>query len=576
MQFKTLVENQTSQKIKAIVNDNGGEYTSSAFQTFLINHGIRMHLTAPYTPQQNPVAEVGNRTTVEKARAMLKHAGLPTKFWGEAVSTAVYLENRTPVASLQFRTPYELWHGTTPTYDHLRVFGCLAYVHVGKEHRSGKFSDTAVRGVHLGYQDSHHNYRIYLLDDRRIVYSHDVVFNEEVFPLQGDYARFTDSEELDFTHEENHSPTQNSTSPGVDPEGLSVSDPVNSPSSEVADSIVPSVIVEGADISDHDMPDSTSESSTENNELVSSLRPPHEINSSIDVSNILPTRTRRAAHMAESSARVTRPSDSDPQTYHQAISATNSQEWIEAMNKELSALEWMGVWEEVELPDGEHALGTTWVYKRKTNAENQLIKHKARLCAQGFSQVEGVDYSETYAPTGRLATLRTCLSICATEDFEVVQMDAVGAFLNGVPDEVLFIKPPKGYTCKKKGVNIVLKLKKSLYGLKQSPRCWYKQLKDFFTSINFKASSADPCFFISSEPGWKCGVYVHVDDLSIMGQNTKRFKTLISERFEMEDLGPCTYFLGMRIERNHEKRMITLYQDKYINVMLEEYGMHEC
>lgn len=155
-------------------------------------------------------------------------------------------------------------------------------------------------------------------------------------------------------------------------------------------------------------------------------------------------------------------------------------------------------------------------------------------------------------------------------------MDAVGAFLNGVPDEVLFIKPPKGYTCKKKGVNIVLKLKKSLYGLKQSPRCWYKQLKDFFTSINFKASSADPCFFISSEPGWKCGVYVHVDDLSIMGQNTKRFKTLISERFEMEDLGPCTYFLGMRIERNHEKRMITLYQDKYINVMLEEYGMHEC
>lgn len=93
MQFKSLVENQTNLKIKNIVNDNGGEYTSKAFKTMLSESGIQMFLTAPYTPQQNPVAEVGNRTTVEKARAMLKLAGLPNTFWAEAVNTAVYLEN---------------------------------------------------------------------------------------------------------------------------------------------------------------------------------------------------------------------------------------------------------------------------------------------------------------------------------------------------------------------------------------------------------------------------------------------------------------------------------------------------
>lgn len=266
----------------------------------------------------------------------------------------------------------------------------------------------------------------------------------------------------------------------------------------------------------------------------------------------------------------------DPKTYQQALSRSDAEEWKLSMQKELDNLERMGVWEEVELPAGEHALGTTWVYKRKTNAAGDLIKYKSRLCAQGFSQVEGIDYSETYAPTGRLATLRTCLSISATKDFEVVQMDAVGAFLNGVPDETLYIRPPKGYICKSGNPNVVLKLNKSLYGLKQSPRCWYKQLKEFFTSVNFEPSKADPCFFISKEAGWRCGVYVHVDDLCIMGQNTNRFKRLINERFEMEDLGPCVFFLGMRIERDHDQHTISLYQDKYISAMLLEYGMEEC
>lgn len=267
---------------------------------------------------------------------------------------------------------------------------------------------------------------------------------------------------------------------------------------------------------------------------------------------------------------------SDPTTYHQAINRHDSDEWVAAINRELSALESMGVWEEVELPAGEHALGTTWVFKKKTDAMGELIKFKARLCAQGFSQIEGIDYSENYAPTGRLAALRTCLSISATEEYEVIQMDSVGAFLNGVPDEILYIKPPKGYICKKKGSNIVLRLKKSLYGLKQSPRCWYKQLTDFFKTINFKPSSADPCVFVSADPNWCCGVYVHVDDLCIMGQNTARFKSLIQSRFAMEDLGECKYSLGIQLERDRAAKTITLYQTKYIDNMLLKYGMDEC
>lgn len=154
-------------------------------------------------------------------------------------------------------------------------------------------------------------------------------------------------------------------------------------------------------------------------------------------------------------------------------------------------------------------------------------------------------------------------------------MDAVGAFLNGIPAETLYIKIPQGYKPKNNNPNIVLRLNKSLYGLKQSPLCWYTQLLTFFSSINFSPATADPCFFVSSDPNWRCGAYVHVEDLCIVGQNVARFKELISARFEMEDLGPCTFFLGMRVTRDRESKTITLSQEKYIQNMLIEYGMDD-
>lgn len=158
MNTKNLVENQTGLCIKKMVNHNGGEYLSEEFKRMLEDNGIIMSLTAPYTPQQNPVAEVGNRTTTEKARTLLKQAGLPAEFWAEAISTAVDLENITPISSRNWITPFELWHKRKPRYDHLRAFGCLAYVHIGKDQRSGKFSDVAKKGIHLGHQEGKHNY----------------------------------------------------------------------------------------------------------------------------------------------------------------------------------------------------------------------------------------------------------------------------------------------------------------------------------------------------------------------------------------------------------------------------------
>ena len=132
-EFKALVENQTSKKIKCLRTDNGGEFCSTEFEQFCKEQGIERHKTTPYTPQQNGVVERMNRTLMEKARSMLSGAGLEQRFWAEAVATACYLVNRSPTSALVGKTPMEVWSGKKPSIRHLRVFGCEAYAHVPKE-----------------------------------------------------------------------------------------------------------------------------------------------------------------------------------------------------------------------------------------------------------------------------------------------------------------------------------------------------------------------------------------------------------------------------------------------------------
>ena len=133
LEWKALVENSTGRKLKALRTDNGGEYTSVEFEGYLKSEGVRHELTVPKTPQQNGVAERMNRTLVETVTSMLGDANLPQWFWAEALSTAVYLRNRSPTKAVKGMTPFEAWMGEKPKVDHLRVFGCAAHAHVPKD-----------------------------------------------------------------------------------------------------------------------------------------------------------------------------------------------------------------------------------------------------------------------------------------------------------------------------------------------------------------------------------------------------------------------------------------------------------
>lgn len=177
LEWKALVKKSTGRKLKVLCTDNGGEYTSTEFERYLRSEGVRHELAVPKTPEQNGVAERMNRTVVETVQSMLADAKLPSKFWAEALSTAVYLRNRSPTKAVDRMTPFEAWMGEKPKVDHLRIFGCAAYAHVAKDERR-KLDPKARKCIFLGYGTETKGYRLYDPERRRVFYSRDVLFNE--------------------------------------------------------------------------------------------------------------------------------------------------------------------------------------------------------------------------------------------------------------------------------------------------------------------------------------------------------------------------------------------------------------
>ena len=146
------------------------------------------------------------------------------------------------------------------------------------------------------------------------------------------------------------------------------------------------------------------------------------------------------------------------------------------MHDELLQFQRNDVWTLVPRPEGEHIIGTKWIFRNKTDEESNVIRNKARLAAQGYSQIEGVDYDETFAPVARMESIRILLALACQLKFKLYQMDVKIAFLNGMFKENVYVAQPKGFI-DPHFLDHVLYLKKAFYGLNQAPRAWYDRLK---------------------------------------------------------------------------------------------------
>ncbi|KAK1667120.1 hypothetical protein QYE76_055279 [Lolium multiflorum] len=256
--------------------------------------------------------------------------------------------------------------------------------------------------------------------------------------------------------------------------------------------------------------------------------------------------------------------------------ALEDSDWLEAMHEELNNFKRNKVWTLVKKPkECRNVIGTKWIFKNKQDEFGNVVRNKARLVAQGFSQFEGIDFGETYAPVARLESIRILLAYASHHNFKLQQMDVKSAFLNGPLHEEVYVKQPPGFE-DLNFPNHVYKLDKALYGLKQAPRAWYEHLKELLVDRGFDVGLIDPTLFTKRVNGELFVCQLYVDDI-IFGSTNKafndEFSKLMTDRFEMSMMGEMKFFLGFEIKQLREGTFIN--QAKYLQDMLKRFKMTE-
>ena len=191
------------------------------------------------------------------------------------------------------------------------------------------------------------------------------------------------------------------------------------------------------------------------------------------------------------------------------------------MKEELNALEKNDTWKIVHLPKDKKPVGCKWVYKIKYNSDGTIERYKARLVAKGYTQTYGIDYQETFAPVAKMNTIRILLSVAINNGWNLYQMDVKNAFLQGTLEEEVYMTLPPGHRLEN-NTNLVCRLKKSIYGLKQSPRAWYGKLSHFLINYGFKVSHSDNSLFTKHKGNDTIVVLVYVDDIIVTGNNQNK------------------------------------------------------
>ena len=441
--------------VKEIKCDNGGEFTSKVFRNEIAREGIKFSPSEPFTPQQNGGAECENRTLVEFARSLrLSHSPFNKRFWAELTNTAAYVLNRTGPTGVDGKSPYELWFKKKPSIKHLRVIGTVCYVHVPDGKRT-KLDSKAVRGYLIGY-DEDNGYRVImdyggkgrLLRSRHVVFdSEPCTVNRVVIPVP-----ISEAQKLDLKN--NKEGAQNP----------DVGDVSNASGEAAGESCSTDQMTE---LEPTKRPIRNRRRPTRFGDYVSSIDSDNGVQDEEEKDD--PDFTLLCPEMSD---------EDEPLTFTEAQNSSESELWKTAMDKEIRSLKENQTWELERLPNGRKAIDTKWIYKRKLNADGSVDKFKARLVAKGFRQKAGVDYGNTFSPVAKMSTIRMMTSVAANENLSLTQFDVSTAFLYGDLEEKIYVKQLTGYD---DGTGRVCRLKRSLYGLKQSPRCWNKRFGKFMS-----------------------------------------------------------------------------------------------
>ena len=509
--FVECAELETGQRIISLRSNGGGKYITGTIQQYLNEKGIKHEITTPDTPQHNGVAERMNRTLLDKVWAMLTDVDLPEGYWYDALHYAALIHNITPTQALDGMTPEEGWSRNKPDVSNLQIFGARVYMHVS-ESQCGKLSAHSLVCTFLGFADQRKAYRLMHRPTHRYIESHNVIFDEG-----GPSLRF---ERIIIEHNSMPSTMPTSTLPQP-----SSSQPPPPTVTTVRPKRAPVV-------------------------STYKLRPRNIERTSIAHTGITP----------------------EPKTYTEVMKRPDAAMWEAACEEECKPFEAMEVFEVVPRPANKKVVGSKWVYREKRGPDGKIQKYKARVVAQGFTQVKGVDFDKTFAPVAKLSSLRAILAIAAELDLEVHQMDVKAAYLNGKLEEEVYMEPPPGFGIPE---GMVLKLNKAVYRTKQGSRIWYKNVKAELESMGYMCTEANHAVFIRYQDGIVSIIVLYVDDFTLVCKDIEiimKDKETLNKVYNMTDLGELTYILSMHVKWDRQAGHIELSQLRYIKEILERYG----
>ena len=555
-------------ELRVLRSDGGAEFFG--FADFCDSQGVVRQLTSPGSSFQNGRVERLIRTLRAKAGAALSRSGLPRNFWAEALAYAVYVHNRLPPAR-GGPSPHECVHGSPPALRLLQPFGCLAMVRVhqpAKSRLANRSRPSVYLGPALGTKDGH---RIIHIDTNAVATSRNCVFFPAEFPF--------------------NSASAPSSSLLVDRD-----DVVDAPGSRVAALPPPRIGNPFAVLQDLD------------DDAALAVRRPARVTAkpapAYDPSAIKAQRLhdRQKAVNAAAAAAVAAAvagvggasvnvavpfgpqeevlAEEEPSSLAAALATPHRAEWVRAVGSELSSHALNGTWEPVaQVPKGRSPLPSKWVFKVKYTETGAIDKFKARLVAKGFRQRSGVDYYDTFAPTLRVPTFRALCALSCHRGFVIHQMDVATAFLIAELQEEVYMVLPEQALVDEHLPDFasprVVRLRKTLYGLKQSPRAYYTDFCGTLGALGFARSTADPCLWVRVANGiLRAAIAFWVDDCAICAApgDVAEIKLALQKTYRMTDGGLARWFLSVRICQDVGNRRITLDQGPSIERLLVRYG----
>ena len=569
--------------LKRIRVDNAGEYISKSMEEYCKATGTDLEMSVAHA--HNSGAENVVKQIQMIARPLLLRSNLPTSCWGHAVLHAGALLQYRP-SGLSKETPYQILNGVTPDLSHLRIFGSAVYVPLPPSKRS-KLGATRMLGIYIGFQSaSIIRYLDPATGESFVAHISRCKFDESIFPKLGVDK---DNRELNFKYEE------------INP---LKTDPYNGQGEKEVRRLLH--LHEIARNHPHVFTPTESVTRSKINHASNypakvqlDAKPSHDVKHQgkrgrpHGAKDLHPRKRRTKAEIKcnipeDKENKENDPSeesylasieDGVPQTLEECKASPDWPKWRHAIVLELTSLFERQVFGDVqECPKEFKPIGCKWVFAIKRNADGSISRYKARLVAQGFSQRFGIDFIEKYSPVMSTCIFRWLIAFAALNNLKLRQADIETAYLYGDIDVELYMRIPNGVFIKGKGryKRPCIRIKKSLYGLKQAGRIWYLHLSKYLQKCGFTTDESCPCLFIKRHKNEIAIVGIYVDDIIIIGTDTAIENTMnaLKAEFKVKDLGDLKYCLGLEI--SNTKRTIKVNQKGYIKKLLERHRMRDA